>query len=117
MLTLKSALVLTVVVVVALLFPGVGSVVADPPVTVFVIVDPFAALALALTTSVQLAVSALATLVLVKVMVPVPPTDTESVRVQPAGVVTETKVVLVGIGSEILALIAAFGPLLVRPIV
>src|SRR4030095_14042606 len=115
--TLRSALVLTVVSAVALLLPGVGSVVVDAPVTVLEIIEALAALALTFTTSVQLAVSALARLGLVKVIVPVPPTGTESVRVQPAGVVTETNVVLAGSGSEILALRAEFGPLLVNPIV
>src|SRR5438128_2460243 len=108
---------MTLVIATSMLLPGVGSPVVLVTVAVLVIVAPLAVLELTLTTIVKVAVSALATVALVKVIVPVPPAATESVRDQPAGVVTDTSVVLVGVGSLIVTDCASLGPLLVRPIV
>src|SRR2546428_418353 len=43
----------------------------------------------------------------------VPPATTKSVRVQPAGVVVETNVVLAGVASDIVTVCASLGPLLI----
>jgi hypothetical protein len=65
-----------------------------------------------LTTIVNTAASALGEEALVNVMVPLPPTGTESVRVQVAGVVTDTRLVPAGSASLISALTALAGPAL-----
>src|SRR2546423_1820617 len=96
------------------LLPGVGSVVALEAVPLLVMVEPSAALGLTLTTSVQEAVSETTEVVFVKVIVPVPPAGTASVRVQPAGVVTETSVVLAGTASLKETMSAADGPLFLK---
>jgi len=114
--TLTSACPFTLVVAVALLLPGVGSVVVAPMVAVSVItVLPFAEL-LTLTTRVNGAVPALASDALVAVTVPVPPTAGVD-GVQPAGALNETKVVLAGTASLSVTLAASLGPLFATLIV
>src|SRR5437764_251247 len=108
---------MTLVIATSMLLPGVGSPVPLVTVAVLGIVVPVGVAASTLTTIVKVAVSLAATVAFVKVMVPVPPATTESVRDQPAGVVTDTSVVLVGVGSLIVTVCASDGPLLVRPIV
>src|SRR6185436_6505495 len=94
--TARSADALTVVVEVPVLLPGVGSVVVLAATALLVIVEPLAALEFTLTTIVNVAVSPGAVVALVKLIVPVPPAGTESIRVHPAGVVTDTNVVPAG---------------------
>jgi hypothetical protein len=118
----KSALFWTSVVAVAELLPpgggpGVGSAVALDTVAVLVMVVPLAVPAVTFTTTVKIE-EALATCVgLVNVNVPVPPAGTASVRLQPAGVVTDTSVVFAGTASESDKDCASLGPLLVTVIV
>src|SRR5215475_10901270 len=106
----------TRLVVVPLLLPGTGSVVALAAVAVFVMVVPPGVELLILTTSVKATIAEFATLVFVKTTVPVPPTGGEVV-VHPAGAVAETKVVLAGVGSATVTLLASLGPLFLRLIV
>src|SRR5712692_8790754 len=96
--TARSACVCTVVIAVALLLPGVGSVVVLAAVAVLLIVEAFAALELTYTTMVNTAVSPLATGDLEKTTLPVPPTAGALV-LQPLPVVTvaDTNVVLAGV--------------------
>ena len=101
---------------VAELLPAVGSAVVLDTLAVLVIVVPFAVPAFTFTTIVKLLNALAASDVAVKVMVPVPPAGTASVRVQPAGVVTETSVVFAGTASESDKLAASLGPLLVTVI-
>src|SRR5690348_7620845 len=93
--TAKSACAITVVVAVAELLPGVGSVVAVVAVAVLVSIVLCGVLALTLTTMVKTAVSPAATVAFVNVTVPVPPTAGALVD-QPVPVVTvaDTNVVL-----------------------
>src|SRR6185295_9492407 len=88
--TARSIWRMTLVIAVAMLLPETGSVVVLVTVAVLVIVAPLAVLEFTLTTIVKVGVSLVATVALVKVIVPVRPGATESVRVQPAGVVTDT---------------------------
>src|SRR6185295_15793424 len=92
--TARSAWVLTVVVAVPVLLPGVGSDVVLAAVAELVIVAPFAVLALTFTTTVKTAVSAFATVAFENTMLPVPPTAGAAVP-HPVPVVTtaDTKVV------------------------
>ena len=99
------------------MLPGVGSVVVLDTVAVFVIVVPVGVPAVTFTTTVKILDAPAASVGLVKVRVPVPPLGTESVRVQPAGVVTDTRVVFAGTASESDRLCASLGPLLVTVIV
>src|SRR5579863_7320156 len=88
----------TVVEMVAVLFPGTGSVPVSLTVTEFVMVVPpgapeFTATMIAKFTDVDAAMEALA----VQVIVPVPPTAGTVPQVQVPGGVAETKVVLGGV--------------------
>src|SRR5437868_12362608 len=116
--TARSAWVLTVVVAVAELLPGVGSLVVVAAVAVLVIVEPLAALALTLTTMVKTAVSPFGTVAFEKTTLPVPPTAGALVD-QPLPVVTvaDTNVVLAGSVSPTATVCASLGPLLVSVIV
>src|SRR6185503_4566494 len=110
--TARSADVLTVVIAVAVsLAVGSGDVVAI--VDVLLMTVAAAVLELTFTTIVNTADSAFAIVGFENMSVPVPPTAVESLRVQPAGVVVDTKVVFAGIGSFIVTLLATAGPLLV----
>src|SRR5262245_45566946 len=111
--TTRSTSVSTVVVVVAVLLPGVGSVAAEPAVAVLVIVEPSAALELRWTMIEKTADSPLAAVPFVKVIVPVPPTA-GVVLVQPAGAAAETNVVPAGITSVIVTVWASLAPLFVK---
>src|SRR3954471_22069535 len=103
-----------VVVVDALLLPGVGSVVADAAVAVAEM-TPVAA-ALVWTTTVKVAEPPAANVARENVTVPVPPTAGVE-ALQPAGVTTETNVVLAGVAIETVAVWASLGPAFVAPIV
>src|SRR2546423_3819101 len=96
----RSALVWTVVVAVAELLPGVGSVVAFVSVAVLLMIVPLAVPAVTFTTTVKILEALAASVGLVNVNVPVPPAGTASVRDQPDGVVTETSVVFAGTASD-----------------
>src|SRR4029077_400116 len=105
--TARSACFFTFVVAVAVLFPGLKSVVADPTVAVFVIVAPSPAVTL--TTSVKLAVALRPNVEIVQLIAPLPPTI--GVRhVHAAGEASETNVVPGGIRSPIVTAMAASGP-------
>jgi hypothetical protein len=104
---------LTVVEVgVVVLLAGFGSGVVEVTLAVFWMTVPSATLASMLTTIVNTAASALGEEAFENVMVPLPPTGTTSVRVQVAGVVTDTRLVPAGIASLTTALRAAAGPAL-----
>src|SRR5262245_18819580 len=95
----RSACAITSVVVVLVLFPGVGSVVVVVAVTVFVRVVLFGVFRLTFTTIVNVAVSPAATVAFVNVIVPVPPTaGVVLVHPFPATEI-DTNVVFGGIGS------------------
>src|ERR1044072_9180691 len=87
----KATCALTVVGPVPVLLKTPGSVVVVVAVAELVMTVPCAVLAGALTTSVNTELALAASDVAVNVIVPVPPAGTASVRVQLAGVVTETK--------------------------
>src|SRR5437764_321833 len=106
---LTSAWVFTVVIAVAELLPGVGSVVAEAAVAVLLITVPLAVLASILTTIRKDASSPLAAVALAKTMVPVPPGTTASVRDQPAGKDADTKLVWVGSMSLTVTVCASLG--------
>ena len=116
--TERSAWAATVVVAVAVLFPGFGSVVELAAVAEFVTVEPLGALALTLIVIVNTAVSPAATVALEKTTLPVAPTGGDE-KVQPTPVVTvaETKVVLAGTASVTVTPWASLGPLLAKFIV
>src|ERR1051325_2252299 len=95
----RSACASTSVVVVLVLLPGVGSVVAVVAVTVFVRVVLFGVFRLTFTTMVKVAVSPAATVAFENVIVPVPPTA-GAVVVHPFPPTdADTNVVFGGIGS------------------
>jgi hypothetical protein len=100
-------------VAVPLLFPGIGSEVAEETVAVFVIVA--SAFAAALTTSVKDALPGDNTAT-VQEIVPVEPAA-GVVHVQPAGEVSDTKVVFGGSGSDRATVRALLGPALLTVIV
>src|SRR5947208_1193795 len=91
----RSADAVTVVKAGALLLFGSGSLVVVVAVAVLLIVEPLATLAPTWTTMVKLGVAPAATVGLAKVTMPVPPTAGDEV-LQPAGAVSETKVVPAG---------------------
>ena len=93
------ALVLIVVVSVSVLLPVFVSSEVLATVAAFVIIEPLGVLALTWTTKVKVAIAPPASEAVVALIVPVLPTAVESVRVQPAGVVKETNVVLAGRAS------------------
>lgn len=101
-----------VVVAVALLFAGFGSVVLDDTVAVFVSVVP-AALGLAFTMIVNVPVSPLDAVVFVKVTVPVPPTAGVMI-VHPTGAFADTNVVPAGSGSVSETFRASLPPLFAK---
>src|SRR6185436_5663760 len=98
--TARSAIALTVVVAVPVLFPGVGSVVALAPTALLVIVVPLAVLEFTFTTIENTAISPGATVAFEKTTLPVPPTA-GALMLQPVPVVTlaDTKVVFAGTAS------------------
>src|SRR5436853_7462680 len=110
--TARSACVFTVVVAVAVLLPGVGSLVVEAAIALLLIVLPLAALGLTLTTIVNTAVSLLGIDAFEKTTLPVEPT-VGAVVVQPDPVVTvaDTKVVLAGTASVTVTVCAVPGPL------
>src|SRR5438132_84560 len=98
------------------LLPGLGSVVAEAAVAVLVIIVPLAVLASTLTTTVNDSVSPYGAVARAKTRVPVPPTAMLSVRDQPAGKDADTKVVWAGSGSLTVTVCASFGPALAKVI-
>src|SRR4051812_12897329 len=102
-----SAIVATVVVVEAVLLPGVGSVVADAAVTLALIVP--VADGSSFTTTVKAAEPPETKVAREKVTVPVPPTAGVE-ALHPAGVTTETNVVPAGVAIETVAVWASLGP-------
>ncbi len=114
--TARSAEVVTVAELFALLLPGFESLVDELPDAVFVIVDPLMAFALTLKTSVKAAEAPLASVAIEQLTVPVPPTA-GVVQDQPAGAETETNAVFGGSTSVSVALSAAIRPLFVTPTV
>src|SRR5437764_14619472 len=88
--------VVCVVVVVPVLLPGVGSVVALPGTALSVIVEPLAVFELTLTTRSEERRVGKESGAWGKATVPEPQGAVASVRVQPAGVVTDTNGVVVG---------------------
>lgn len=117
MVTDRSALLETVVVVVPVLLFGLGSLVVVLTVAELVNTVLFGVLAFTFTTRVNCALAPVASVVAVAVTVPVPPTGTTSVRVQPPGTVKDTNVVPAGKVSEKLRPLASLGPLFVAVIV
>jgi hypothetical protein len=97
------------VVVVAVLFAELGSVVAEDTVAVSVITVPPGVPGLTFTTTVNDAELSGASVEIVQVWVPVPPTGSDR-QLHPAAGVTETKVVLTGITSLKVTDVAACGP-------
>src|SRR5262249_57242008 len=95
----------TRLVVVPLLLPGTGSVVALAVVAVLVMVVPPGVELLILTTSVKATIAEFGTLEFVKTTLPVPPTGGEVV-VHPAGAVAEPKVVLARAASVTVTVLA-----------
>src|SRR6185503_8459536 len=116
--TARSAAALTVVVVVPVLLPGVGSVVVLAAVALFVIVVPLAVLEFTFTTIENTAVSPATTVAFENTTLPVPPTA-GAVMLQPVPVVTiaDTNVVLAGTASVTVTPCASLGPLLTKLIV
>src|SRR5206468_684169 len=110
----RSACIAIVVDAIAVLFPLAGSAVADEIVVLALIV--LDAAGFTLTTTVKLAEPPATNVARVKVIVPVAPTA-GVVALQPAGVVTDTNVVLVGVASVTETLAASEGPALFAVIV
>src|SRR3990170_1966830 len=105
----------TVVVVVAELLVLEGSAVDEVTFAVLVMMVPFGVAAFTFTTRVNEALASSARLGLLQLTAPVPPTEGVE-QLQPAAVVRDTNVVLVGVVSESDALVAVAGPPLVTPI-
>src|SRR2546422_806650 len=99
----------TVVVARAVLLRGVGSKVAELTVAVLEMTVPSGVLALTWTTMVKPAIAPLGRDAVVQLTVPVDPTG-GFVQDQPAGGVTDWKVVSAGRTSSIFTVAAAFGP-------
>lgn len=102
----------TVVVLVALLLPGIGSAVAEPIDAVLEMIVPAAVAAWTATTREKLAFVAAGIEAVEHETVPLAPTA-GVVHVQPAGDASETNVVFDGSGSVKATFAALFGPLLV----
>lgn len=79
----------TVVVVVAVLFAGVGSVPVSPTVTVSEMVEPDVTVELTWTTTVNVEEALAAKVAAVHEMFPVPPTEGSVPQVQPVGMVID----------------------------
>src|SRR5262245_18101426 len=94
----RSAAATTVVIAVAVLLPGLWSVVVLAAVALLVMTVALGVAALTLTTRVNMAGGPAAKVGLVNVTGPVPPTAGEAI-VQPAGAVADRKVVLAGTWS------------------
>src|SRR5687767_7005150 len=107
----------TVVKAVFELLAGTSSTTSLEAVAVLLMIVPPSVPALILTTTVKLAVSPPAADALVNIRVPVPPATTESARLHPIGRVAETNVVLAGMVSTTLALVAAPDALFLKPMV
>jgi hypothetical protein len=97
---------------VALLLALLGSVIADEPMSVLEITVPVAVPASTLATKVNAPETPDASEAIVQVTVPVAPTA-GVVQLHVPGLVSETKVVLVGIASVKLTVVAVDGPLFV----
>ena len=109
--TERSAPLLTVVVVVAELFPGTLSVVLLDIVAVLLIVVPFGVFAFTFTTRLKLALAPAASVAMVQVTVPVPPKPgLVHEKAGPAVSVIDTKVVFAGVASPSETLRASLGP-------
>lgn len=113
MVTDRSAWVFTVVVAVAELFVLSGSPVAADAEAVLVSVPPFGVLGLTCITSWKVAVAPTVSVATVQETVPVAPTAGDvQLKDGPLACVTETKVVLAGVGSWRVTVWASLGPLL-----
>jgi len=102
---------------VAALFPGLGSVVPELTLAVFVMLEPPGTEASTLTTSDNATVAPLTRLNVVLVTVPVAPTAGVVLTQPGEKIESDTKVVLDGSGSENTTLAAELGPLLETKIV
>ncbi len=100
----------TLVTTVALLLAMIGSITDELTTAVLLIVVPFATPVFTLTTNVKLLEDNPARFTSVHTTLPALPT-LGTWQLQPAGVVSETKVVFVGADTTIVALSAALGPL------
>ena len=104
---------MTLVVSVALLFPGTGSVVVLVTVTVLLRTVPSAVVASTFTMSVNVTDIPAGSVAMLQLTVPVPPTaGVLQVKAGPPFWASETKVVFAGIGSLTETLWAALGPAL-----
>ena len=103
----------TVTLAVALLFEGLGSVTDEEPISVSVITVPVAVPAFTFATRVNEAAEPAARLAMLQLIVPVAPTAGVE-QLHAAGLASETKVVLVGIASVKVTVVAAAGPLFVN---
>src|SRR2546430_17347660 len=109
--TERSAPALTVVVVVAELFPGTLSVVPLDIVAVLLIVVPLGVFALTFTTRLKLALAPAANVAIAHVTVPVPPAaGLVQVNAGPLICATDTNVVFAGVASLSEAFWASLGP-------
>jgi len=116
--TARSAPVMTAVIAVPVLLPGVGSTVALAAVALLVMVEPLATLAATWTTMVKVAISLSVVVPLEKTTLPVAPTAGALVlQPVPEFTTAETKVVPVGRPSVTVTVCAALGPLLTKLIV
>ena len=109
--TVRSQAVVTVVVTVVLLFAALGSLVAEETVE-FAVMVPAAIFGATFTTTMMSAEAPDARLGSVQLTFPVAPTA-GVVQDHPAGMETETNVVLAGVASVKLTVDAAAGPLFV----
>ncbi len=102
----------TVTLAVALLFEGSGSVMDEEPMSVSVMTVPVAVPAFTFVTRVKEPLEPTARVAMLHVTVPVPPTG-GVVQLHAPGLARDTNVVLVGIASVNLTVVAADGPLFV----
>lgn len=103
----------TVTWAVALLFEGLGSVIDEEPMSVSVMTVPVAVPAFTFVISVNEAVEPAARVAMLQVTVPVAPTAGVE-QLHDPGLARETKVVLVGIASVKMTVMAVAGPLFVK---
>ena len=102
----------TVTFAVALLFAGLGSVIEEEPISVSVMIVPVAVPAFTFVTRVNDPLEPAAKVAMLHVTVPVPPTA-GVIQPHAPGLASDTNVVLVGIASVNLTVVAADGPLFV----
>jgi hypothetical protein len=103
----------TVTLAVALLFEGLGSVIEEEPISVSVMTVPVAVPAFTFVIRVNAAAEPAARLAMLQLTVPVAPTAGVE-QLHAAGLASETKVVLVGIASVNVTVVATAGPLFVN---